>query len=274
MFGFRHKTQMIDPARALPGRDRDAGRGAPRRARHAAQAAVPGGASSVSSAWAASGAPSASSGRRPACTRPRSATPAATRRTRPTRRCAAGAPATPRPCSSSSTRPRSPTRRCCALFWENHDPTQGMRQGNDVGTQYRSAIYCDDRGAARRGRGLARRATPSACAPPATPEITTEIAQAGPFYYAEDYHQQYLHKNPGGYCGLGGTGVSCPVGARASAPGPGAAEVDRRGACRRAGPPRGRSAQPPATAGRIVTSSPSSTGVSSPSRKRMSSPPT
>ena len=102
------------------------------------------------------------------------------------------------------------------LFWENHDPTQGMRQGNDVGTQYRSAIYVLDeaqRAAAESSRAMyAERLRSSGY-----PEITTEIEQAGPFYYAEDYHQQYLHKNLWGYCGLGGTGVSCPVGLGASA---------------------------------------------------------
>lgn len=97
------------------------------------------------------------------------------------------------------------------IFWESHDPTQGMRQGNDTGTQYRSGIYvhsAEQRKAAEASRALyqaaltkARRAT-----------ITTEILDAPPFYYAEDYHQQYLAKNPNGYCGLGGTGVSCPVG--------------------------------------------------------------
>ncbi|HEX8207204.1 MAG TPA: peptide-methionine (S)-S-oxide reductase MsrA [Solirubrobacteraceae bacterium] len=97
------------------------------------------------------------------------------------------------------------------LFWEGHDPTQGMRQGNDVGTQYRSAIYLttpEQRAAAEASR--------DAFQPMLTErgfdEITTEIADAGPFYYAEDYHQQYLAKNPNGYCGLGGTGVSCPIG--------------------------------------------------------------
>jgi peptide-methionine (S)-S-oxide reductase len=97
------------------------------------------------------------------------------------------------------------------LFWENHDPTQGMRQGNDVGTQYRSAIYWEDeaqREAAERSRELYQRELRDA----GYSGITTEIAQAGPFYYAEPYHQQYLAKNPNGYCGLGGTGVSCPVG--------------------------------------------------------------
>ena len=97
------------------------------------------------------------------------------------------------------------------LFWEGHDPTQGMRQGNDVGTQYRSAIFW--RGEAQRVAAEASRDTYQEMLTRAGHgEITTEIAPAGPFYYAEDYHQQYLAKNPGGYCGLGGTGVSCPVG--------------------------------------------------------------
>jgi peptide-methionine (S)-S-oxide reductase len=97
------------------------------------------------------------------------------------------------------------------VFWESHDPTQGMRQGNDVGTQYRSAIYyTDDQ---QREQAEASRDTyTKALAQARYGEITTEIAPAGPFYYAEDYHQQYLHKEPDGYCGLGGTGVSCPVG--------------------------------------------------------------
>jgi peptide-methionine (S)-S-oxide reductase len=101
------------------------------------------------------------------------------------------------------------------LFWESHDPTQGMRQGNDIGSQYRSAIYFEDdaqREAAERSRErYSERLRVSGHG-----EITTEIAPAGPFYYAEDYHQQYLDKNPGGYCGLGGTGVSCPVGVGAA----------------------------------------------------------
>jgi peptide-methionine (S)-S-oxide reductase len=97
------------------------------------------------------------------------------------------------------------------LFWENHDPTQGMRQGNDIGTQYRSAIYW--RSEAQRDAAIASRDTfQKELSAAGYGEITTEIEQAGPFYYAEDYHQQYLAKNPNGYCGLGGTGVSCPVG--------------------------------------------------------------
>jgi peptide-methionine (S)-S-oxide reductase len=100
------------------------------------------------------------------------------------------------------------------LFWENHDPTQGMRQGNDIGTQYRSAIYVhgDGQGELAEASKAAYQERLSAAG---YGTITTEIADAGPFYYAEDYHQQYLAKNPGGYCGLGGTGVSCPVGLHA-----------------------------------------------------------
>ncbi len=97
------------------------------------------------------------------------------------------------------------------VFWESHDPTQGMRQGNDVGTQYRSGIYVVDdaqRAAAEASKARYEAALRSAGYGP----ITTEILDASDFYYAEDYHQQYLHKVPNGYCGLGGTGVSCPVG--------------------------------------------------------------
>jgi peptide-methionine (S)-S-oxide reductase len=102
------------------------------------------------------------------------------------------------------------------LFWENHDPTQGMRQGNDVGTQYRSAIYFGsdaEREAAERSREMFAENLSAA----GYGEISTEIAPLSEFYYAEDYHQQYLAKNPHGYCGLGGTGVSCPIGLGASA---------------------------------------------------------
>ena len=101
-------------------------------------------------------------------------------------------------------------RELLTVFWEAHDPTQGMRQGNDIGTQYRSAIYYsgdDQRLAAEETRDAYEQALRSASYGP----ITTEIAPAGPFYYAEAYHQQYLHKVPHGYCGLGGTGVSCPI---------------------------------------------------------------
>jgi peptide-methionine (S)-S-oxide reductase len=101
------------------------------------------------------------------------------------------------------------------LFWENHNPTQGMRQGNDVGTQYRSAIYFGDPGQQAVAERM-RDAYAAKLAAAGHGEITTEIAPAGPFYYAEEYHQQYLAKNPNGYCGLGGTGVSCPVGIAAT----------------------------------------------------------
>ena len=96
-------------------------------------------------------------------------------------------------------------------FWENHDPTQGMRQGGDVGTQYRSGIYCYD-DAQRRAAESSRDAYQAVLTKARHGAITTEILAAPEFYYAEDYHQQYLAKNPGGYCGLGGTGVSCPIG--------------------------------------------------------------
>jgi len=100
------------------------------------------------------------------------------------------------------------------LFWEGHDPTQGMRQGNDVGTQYRSIVLCrgpEQRAAAQASLEAYQRVLSAA----GHGAITTELAElddSHPFYYAEDYHQQYLAKNPGGYCGLGGTGVACPVG--------------------------------------------------------------
>ena len=100
------------------------------------------------------------------------------------------------------------------IFWESHDPTQGMRQGNDVGTQYRSAIYTyspEQLEAARASRDMFQDRLTAA----GYGRITTEISEAPPFYYAEDYHQQYLAKNPNGYCGLGGTGVTCPVGTKA-----------------------------------------------------------
>jgi peptide-methionine (S)-S-oxide reductase len=97
------------------------------------------------------------------------------------------------------------------LFWESHDPTQGMRQGNDVGTQYRSTIYTYS-DAQRRAAEASRAAYQKNLREYDYGAITTEIREAPPFYYAEDYHQQYLAKNPNGYCGLGGTGVSCPIG--------------------------------------------------------------
>jgi peptide-methionine (S)-S-oxide reductase len=96
-------------------------------------------------------------------------------------------------------------------FWEGHDPTQGMRQGNDVGTQYRSVIYAAEP-AVREAAEASRLRYHDVLSAAGYDAITTEIGDAPPFYYAEDYHQQYLAKNPNGYCGLGGTGVSCPVG--------------------------------------------------------------
>ena len=101
-------------------------------------------------------------------------------------------------------------------FWESHDPTQGMRQGNDVGTQYRSAIYTFS-DAQRATAEASKAAYEGALRAKGLGTITTEIAPAGPFYFAEDYHQQYLAKNPAGYCGLGGTGVACPIGVGVSA---------------------------------------------------------
>ena len=97
------------------------------------------------------------------------------------------------------------------VFWESHDPTQGMRQGNDIGTQYRSAIYTvDDEQQYIARRSMA--AYQDQLSDAGHGDVTTEITSLDTFYYAEDYHQQYLAKNPGGYCGLGGTGVSCPIG--------------------------------------------------------------
>jgi peptide-methionine (S)-S-oxide reductase len=102
------------------------------------------------------------------------------------------------------------------VFWENHDPTQGMRQGNDAGTQYRSGIYYADE-AQKRAAEASRDAFQKQLSTAGYGAITTEIVPAPEFYYAEDYHQQYLAKNPDGYCGLGGTGVSCPIGVGVSA---------------------------------------------------------
>ncbi|MBI4817619.1 MAG: peptide-methionine (S)-S-oxide reductase MsrA [Deltaproteobacteria bacterium] len=107
--------------------------------------------------------------------------------------------------------------RVLGIFWEGHDPTQGMRQGNDVGTQYRSALYytTEAQGSAARG-SLAR--YQAALTSAGHGAITTEVRSAPPFYFAEEYHQQYLAKNPHGYCGLGGTGVSCPAGLATGSP--------------------------------------------------------
>ncbi|MDB5474574.1 MAG: peptide methionine sulfoxide reductase [Phenylobacterium sp.] len=97
------------------------------------------------------------------------------------------------------------------VFWEGHDPTQGMRQGNDIGTQYRSGLYVVNDAQASEAEA-SREAYQQALSKQGFGKITTEIAPAGPFYFAEDYHQQYLAKNPAGYCGIGGTGVTCPIG--------------------------------------------------------------
>src|SRR2546430_10490298 len=125
-------------------------------------------------------------------------------------------------------------------FWENHDPTQGMRQGNDVGTQYRSGIYVttpEQRRAAEASKAVYEKALAADRYGP----ITTEIADAGEFYFAEDYHQQYLAKNPAGYCGLGGTGVSCPVGVLTRASPVWTSGCGRRASSRRATAPSRRS---------------------------------
>jgi peptide-methionine (S)-S-oxide reductase len=97
------------------------------------------------------------------------------------------------------------------VFWENHDPTQGLRQGNDVGTQYRSGVYCTS-AAQKQAVEASRERFQSGLTQAGFGAITTEIVEAPAFYYAEDYHQQYLGKNPNGYCGMGGTGVACPIG--------------------------------------------------------------
>ena len=102
------------------------------------------------------------------------------------------------------------------VFWEGHDPTQGMRQGNDIGTQYRSGIYTSDEAEIAAAKA-SRDAYQKALGAQGYGAITSDIAPAGPFYFAEDYHQQYLAKNPAGYCGVGGTGVTCPIGVGVSA---------------------------------------------------------
>jgi peptide-methionine (S)-S-oxide reductase len=108
-------------------------------------------------------------------------------------------------------------RQLLKVFWESHDPTQGMRQGNDVGTQYRSAIYVHS-AEQRRLAEASRDAFQTQLTRAGYGPITTEIAETGQFYFAEEYHQQYLAKNPGGYCGLGGTGVACPSSVEAASP--------------------------------------------------------
>jgi peptide-methionine (S)-S-oxide reductase len=212
MLGFRHKTEMVDPAAALAGRDREM----PVAARHEVlgtplKPPFPDGLEQAIVAmgcfwgaervfWQAPGVYTTAVGYEGGFTPNPTYEEVCTTRTGH---------------AEAVLIVFDPTKtsygEILRLFWENHDPTQGMRQGNDVGTQYRSGIYWtseEQRVAAEASRDAYAERLREA----GFPEITTEIAQAGPFYYAEDYHQQYLAKNPWGYCGLGGTGVSCPVG--------------------------------------------------------------
>jgi peptide-methionine (S)-S-oxide reductase len=212
MFGFRDKTKMVDPAQALPGRDEEV----PVPERHAVldtplRPPFPDGFQTAIFAmgcfwgaervfWQAPGVYTTAVGYAGGVTKN---------------------PTYQEVCSGRTGHAEAvlvvfdPTKtsyeELLRLFWENHDPTQGMRQGNDVGTQYRSAIYWTTE-EQRQQAEASRQAFGERLHTAGYPAITTEIAKAGPFYYAEDYHQQYLHKNPWGYCGLGGTGVSCPVG--------------------------------------------------------------
>src|SRR5947209_3243825 len=226
MLGFRDKTKMIDPERALRGRDTEM----PLANRHAVlgtplRPPFPAGTESLvvgmGCFWGAE---------RVFWTAPGVYTTAVG--------YAGGA--TPNPtyeevCSGSTGHTeavlvvwetaKTSLEEILRLFWENHDPTQGMRQGNDVGTQYRSAFYTnsdDQLAAALASRDMFAPRLRAA----GFGEITTEIAPAGPFFYAEEYHQQYLEKNPWGYCGLGGTGVSCPVGLGAASAGAAAPAAD------------------------------------------------
>ena len=212
MLGFRHKTQMIDSDRALPGRDREM----PVAARHEVlgtplRPPFPDGMEQAIVAmgcfwgaervfWQAPGVYTTAVGYAGGFTPNPTYEEVCTTRTGHTEAVLVVFD----PAKTSYA-------EILRLFWESHDPTQGMRQGNDVGTQYRSGIFWtteDQRVAAEASRDAYADRLREA----GYPEITTEIAQVGPFYYAEDYHQQYLAKNPWGYCGLGGTGVSCPVG--------------------------------------------------------------
>ena len=213
MFMFKKSLDMPAKGQALPGR--------PNPIRTASQHFVnghplkgpyPAGSRPRSSAWAASGAPSANSGSSAtASMSPRSAMPAGL---------------TPNPtyeevCSGRTGHnevvlvvydPKKISyEQLLKTFWESHDPTQGMRQGNDAGTQYRSGIYTSTP-AQKKAAEESKAMYGKALAAKRYGAITTEILDAPPFYFAEDYHQQYLAKNPMGYCGLGGTGVSCPIG--------------------------------------------------------------
>ena len=166
---------------------------------------------------AASGARSASSGNSAmASSPPRWATPAATRANPTYEEVCSGLTGHTEVVLVAYDPNKISYDRLLKTFWESHNPTQGMRQGNDVGTQYRSAIYTFD-DAQRQAAEASKAAYQKALAAKGLGAITTEIAAAGEFYFAEDYHQQYLAKNPAGYCGLGGTGVACPIGAGVNA---------------------------------------------------------
>ena len=208
-----HKTRMVDADRALPGRDEAMPVTAPHRVLgHEDHPSIPRtGSSKRCSGWGASGVPSGSSG---GCRGSR----------RPPSGYAGGM--TPNPTYREVCRGRTghaevvlvvfdpaviTYERLVGVFFEGHDPTQGMRQGNDVGTQYRSSIYTTSPEQAATAQRVAERFAAS-LREAGYGAITTEIAAAGDFYYAEPYHQQYLAANPRGYCGLGGTGVACPVG--------------------------------------------------------------
>jgi len=212
MFGLRHKTSMVDPSAALPGRDQEM----PVAERHAVlgtpmKPPFPEGYEQTIVAmgcfwgaervfWSAPGVYTTAVGYAGGVTPNPTYEEACSGRTGHTEAVLVVF-------DPGQTSYAEILRR----FWENHDPTQVMRQGNDVGTQYRSAILWsteEEHRAAEASRAVYAERLRAA----GYPEITTEIAPADAFYYAEDYHQQYLHKDPGGYCGLGGTGVSCPIG--------------------------------------------------------------
>ena len=213
MLFMRKTTALPSAAEALPGRATPI----PTATTHFVngrklQPPYPPASSRRCSGWAVSGAPSASSGNSvTASMRPPSAMPADIRPIRPMKRSAPGRTGHTEVVLVVFDPKKIPYEQLLKTFWENHNPTQGMRQGNDVGTQYRSAIYTF--GDAQRQAADASKATyQKALAAKGLGAITTEIAPSDEFYFAEDYHQQYLAKNPAGYCGLGGTGVSCPIG--------------------------------------------------------------
>jgi len=212
MLGFRHKTEMVDPANALRGRDREMP--VPQRHEVLGTSVVPPFPEGMEQAivamgcfwgaervfWQAPGVYTTAVGYAGGFTPNPTYDEVCTTRTGH----AEGVLVVFDPTKTSYA-------EILRLFWEGHDPTQGMRQGNDVGTQYRSGIFWTTEGQ-RVVAEASREAFGHRLREAGYPEITTEISKAGPFYYAEDYHQQYLAKSPWGYCGLGGTGVSCPVG--------------------------------------------------------------